>query len=173
MSVHIHEVRDHAGFGAQIAGALDVAHRSGVVHRDLKPASIMLTKSGAKLQYMAPEQFEGANADARTDIFALGVVLYEMVTGRRAFDGKTKTSLIAAIVGGTPRPLSELQPLTPPALEHVIARCLEKAPEDRWQSAHDVAEELRWISGASARASAVPVAPEENAPRRRRGYVEN
>ena len=120
-----------------------------------------LTQEGTILgtfQYMAPEQLEGMEADARTDIFALGALLYEMVTGRRAFDGKTKTSLIAAIVGGAPRPLSELQPLTPPALEHVISRCLEKAPEDRWQSGHDIAEELRWIGAGSARASAVPVA---------------
>ncbi len=120
-----------------------------------------LTQEGTILgtfQYMAPEQLEGIDADARADIFALGVLLYEMVTGKRAFDGKTKTSLIAAIVGGTPRPLSELQPLTPPALEHLIARCLQKAPEDRWQSAHDVAEELRWIGSGSGQASAVPVA---------------
>jgi Tol biopolymer transport system component len=96
-------------------------------------------------QYMAPEQLEGHEADARTDIFALGAVLYEMATGRRAFEGKTKTSLIAAIVSADPKPISEIQPLTPPALEHVIRKCLEKDPEARWQSAADVAEELRWI----------------------------
>jgi len=108
-----------------------------------------LTREGTILgtfQYMAPEQLEAEEADARTDIFSLGAVLYEMATGRRAFEGKTKTSLIAAIVGGTPRPISELQPLTPSMLDHVIARCMAKEPDERWQSAGDVAGELRWIS---------------------------
>jgi Tol biopolymer transport system component/predicted Ser/Thr protein kinase len=173
-------------YGIQIAEALDRAHRQGVIHRDLKPGNVMLTKSGAKLldfglakaavvdishedltqhralttegtilgtfQYMAPEQLEGAEAGGRTDIFALGCVLYEMVTGKRAFDGKTKTSLIAAIVSGVPRRVSEIQPLTPPGLEHVISRCLEKDPDDRWQSAHDIAEELKWINTAGSQA---------------------
>jgi Tol biopolymer transport system component len=107
---------------------------------------------------MAPEQLEGADADARTDIFALGAVLYEMTTGHRAFQGKTRTSLIAAIVRGEPQPIAELQPLTPPALEHVIARCLAKDPEDRWQSAADVAAELEWISRSGSQAGvAAPV----------------
>ncbi|MEO6260839.1 MAG: protein kinase, partial [Thermoanaerobaculia bacterium] len=97
-------------------------------------------------QYMAPEQLEGMEADPRTDIFALGAVLYEMASGRRAFDGKTRTSLIAAIVSSQPTPIAELQPLAPPALDHVIERCLAKDPADRWQSAKDVAEELKWIS---------------------------
>jgi serine/threonine protein kinase len=101
-------------------------------------------------QYMAPEQLEGLELDARTDIFALGAVLYEMVTGRRAFDGRTRTSLIAAIVGSEPAPIRETQPLTPAALEHVIATCLEKDPERRWQSAADVARELEWIAAGSA-----------------------
>src|SRR5204862_3372014 len=107
-----------------------------------------LTEEGTILgtfQYMAPEQLEGEEADARTDIFALGAVLYEMATGKRAFEGKTRTSLIAAIVSGRPAPLSQIQPLSPPALEHIIERCLEKDPNDRWQSAHDVAAELKWI----------------------------
>jgi eukaryotic-like serine/threonine-protein kinase len=95
---------------------------------------------------MAPEQLEGESADVRTDIFALGAVLYEMATGRRAFEGKTRTSLIAAIVAGQPRPVSELQPQVPPALQHVVAVCMEKDPDLRWQSAHDVAEQLRWIA---------------------------
>jgi eukaryotic-like serine/threonine-protein kinase len=193
-------------YGAQIAEALDRAHRAGIVHRDLKPGNVILTKSGAKLldfglaksgavigirtppsapmpvadeatayrrdqpltqegtivgtfQYMAPEQLEGGAADHRSDLFALGCVLYEMTTGQRTFDGKTKTSLIAQIVGGEPRSIRELQPLTPAALEHVIARCLEKSPDDRWQSAHDLASELRWISEAGSQAGvAVPVA---------------
>ena len=188
-------------YGAQIADALDRAHRAGIVHRDLKPGNIMLTKAGAKLldfglakstlqqlnhdgttvhhekaltqegtilgtfQYMAPEQLEAEEADARTDIFALGAVLYEMATGKRAFAGKTKTSLIAAIVGAQPQPVSELIPLSPPALDHVIHKCLEKEREDRWQSAHDVAEELKWIATIpatpavrDARASRVAIA---------------
>ena len=120
-----------------------------------------LTQEGTilgTLQYMAPEQVAGEEADHRSDIFALGVVIYEMATGQRAFHGKTRTSLFAAIVGGEPRPLRELQPLTPPALEHVIQKCLEKDPEHRWQSAHDIAEELRWISGAGSQAGvAAPI----------------
>jgi hypothetical protein len=120
-----------------------------------------LTQEGTILgtfQYMAPEQLEGMNADARTDIFALGSVLYEMVTGIRAFDGKTKTSLIAAIVEREPAPITSLQPLAPPALDHVIAKCLAKDPDDRWQSAHDIAEELRWIGAVGSQAGvAVPV----------------
>ena len=190
-------------YGAQIAEALEAAHRAGIVHRDLKPGNIMLTKSGAKLldfglaraaenreaidphapttaqspeqkpltaegtivgtfQYMAPEQLEGEEADRRTDIFALGCVLYEMLTGRRAFDGKTRTSLMAAIVGGEPRPMRELQPLTPVTLEHVIARCLEKNRDDRWQTARDVARELAWIAEAPA---VVSIKPAESARR--------
>src|SRR5437588_7862826 len=86
-----------------------------------------LTQEGVILgtfQYMAPEQLAAEEPDARTDIFALGAVLYEMATGKRAFEGKTKTSLIAAIVSGDPRPITEIQPLTPPALEHVVRKCL-------------------------------------------------
>src|SRR5712692_1449885 len=121
-----------------------------------------LTEEGTILgtfQYMAPEQLEGLPADARTDIFAFGVLLYEMATGRRAFEGKTKTSLIAAIVTGEPAPMSQVQPLTPPALEHVVRKCLGKDPNDRWQSAYDIAEELKWISEAGSQAGvAAPLA---------------
>jgi len=179
-------------YGAEIASALDRAHRAGIVHRDLKPGNVMVTKSGAKVldfglakssevnvdlqeatvqrpltaegtivgtfQYMSPEQLDGQHVDHRADIFALGTVLYEMATGHRAFDGKTKTSLIAAIVAAEPKPLRELQPLTPLAFEHVVARCLAKDPDDRWQSAADVAVELQWIAESLGR---------ENAPSKR------
>ena len=94
---------------------------------------------------MSPEQLEGLEADHRTDIFAFGAVLYEMATGKRAFEGKSRSSLIASIIKDDPRPMSELVPLTPAALEHVVTKCLAKEPDDRWQSAHDVAEELNWI----------------------------
>jgi len=184
--------------GVQIAEALDRAHRAGIVHRDVKPGNVFLTKGGAKLldfglakltvssvggvfstmtvaptqarpltqegtivgtfQYMSPEQLEGSETDPRSDIFALGAILYEMATGRRAFDGKTRTSVIAAIVSSTPAPISQLQPLTPPALDHVVERCLAKDPADRWQSARDVAEELKWISAKGSQAGvAAPV----------------
>lgn len=126
-----------------------------------------LTAEGTLLgtfQYMAPEQLDGLEADARTDIFALGAVLYEMATGNRAFQGKTRSSLIAAIVKEQPPQISEVQPLTPPTLEHVIARCLEKDPDDRWQSAHDVAQELRWIVNSQSAAATV-VAASRRVPR--------
>src|SRR5688500_2845575 len=142
-------------YGAQIAEALDRAHSAGVVHRDLKPGNVMITRSGAKLldfglatgtalelsegltqakplteagtllgtfQYMAPEQLEGRQTDARTDIFALGTTLYEMATGQKVFGGRSRASLIAAIVKEQPRPMSEIQPLTPPAFEHIVAK---------------------------------------------------
>ncbi|HJT17792.1 MAG TPA: serine/threonine-protein kinase, partial [Thermoanaerobaculia bacterium] len=112
-----------------------------------------LTSEGMILgtyQYMSPEQIAGEEADARSDIFSFGAVLYEMLTGKRAFEGKSKTSIVAAIVGGEPRAISQLQPMTPPALEHVIAKCLAKEPEMRWQSAGDIATELEWIAHAPA-----------------------
>jgi serine/threonine protein kinase/Tol biopolymer transport system component len=97
------------------------------------------------LQYMSPEQVEGKEADARSDIFAFGLVLYELITGKRAFEGSTQTSLIAAILKDQPRPVSELQPVTPKALDRVVQTCLEKDPDRRWQSAREVKHALEWI----------------------------
>src|SRR3974390_2454479 len=110
------------------------------------------------LQYMAPEQVEGKEADARTDIFAFGVVVYEMATGRKAFEGKTQASLIAKILETNPAPMSSLQPMTPPALDHLVKRSLAKDPDERWQSARDVCEQLRWISDSPSQPSAAATA---------------
>jgi serine/threonine protein kinase len=118
---------------------------------EAKPLTSVGTVLGT-FQYMAPEQLEGAEADPRTDLFALGALLYEMATARRAFEGKSKTSLIAAILSTQPPPISSVQPVMPPALDHVVRKCLEKDPDDRWQSAHDVASELRWIGEAGSQA---------------------
>ena len=108
-------------------------------------------------QYMAPEQLEGREADARTDIFAFGEVLYEMATGKPAFSGASRASLIAAIMTTEPPPISQLQPLTPPALERVVKKCLAKDPDERWQSASDLASELQWMStGSTTTITAIP-----------------
>lgn len=112
-----------------------------------------LTEEGMVLgtfQYMAPEQVEGQPADPRTDIFALGATLYEMATGHRAFEGKTRASLIAAILDREPPPVSSIAPASPLALDRVIRTCMAKDPEERWQSAHDVATELRWVADSSS-----------------------
>ena len=113
------------------------------------------------LQYMAPEQVESGEVDARTDIFAFGVVVYEMATGRKAFEGKSQASLIAKILETDPLPISSLQPMTPPALDRVVKKCLAKDPEKRWQAASDVCDELKWIADEApsrATTAAVPVA---------------
>ena len=132
-------------FGLAKTQASVLAPQSSVLETEHRP----LTKEGTILgtvQYMAPEQLEGQEADARTDIFALGTILYEMATDRRAFQGKTRTSLIAAIVDRDPPPISSIQPLTPRAFERVVMTCLAKDPNDRWQSAHDVRLELQWLA---------------------------
>jgi Tol biopolymer transport system component len=172
-----------------VADALAAAHRGGVLHRDLKPANIVLTKTGAKLldfglaksvtpavraadetgqgtilgtvQYMAPEQLEGRSADARSDIFACGAVVYEMLSGRKAFTGASPASVVGAILKDDPPPLADAQPLTPPLLDHVVRRCLAKEPDERWQSAADLARELAWVAGSNAAIDTRPARAEQ------------
>ncbi|HEV8241436.1 MAG TPA: protein kinase [Thermoanaerobaculia bacterium] len=115
------------------------------------------------IHYMAPEQLEGNPVDARSDVFAFGAVLYEMATGIRAFDGSSQASLIASILERQPAPVTSLQPLTPPGLERIVRICLEKDPDDRWQSAHDVRLALEAVGEATA-----PVAAATAASRTRR-----
>jgi len=112
-----------------------------------------LTAQGTILgtfQYMAPEQLEGHKVDSRTDIFAFGAVFYEMVTGRRAFEGRSQASLISAILKDNPPPLESLQPLVPQTLDRVVRKCLAKDPDDRWQSARDLLDELKWLTDSSS-----------------------
>jgi eukaryotic-like serine/threonine-protein kinase len=182
-------------YGAQVADAIDKAHRSGVLHRDIKPGNIVLTATGAKLvdfglakpqpelmnvqttgptplqakpltgegsvvgtfQYMSPEQIEGKELDRRSDIFSLGAVLYEMITGKRAFTGNSQLSIASMILEREPEPVSAIRPLTPPSLDRVIRRCLAKDPENRWQTGRDLGIELTWLreSGSQSGAPAI------------------
>jgi len=176
-------------YAIEIADALERAHKQGLVHRDLKPGNIIITKDGAKLldfglaklqiqdgvvegmsgatqaapltgqgtilgtiQYMSPEQLDGKEVDQRSDIFSFGAVLYEMVTGNRAFQGASQASVIAAIMKEQPRAVSEIQPLSPPMLERAIKQCLAKDPDQRWQSAGDLKRTLQWIREGGSQA---------------------
>jgi eukaryotic-like serine/threonine-protein kinase len=126
---------------------------------DLPTANEPLTAQGSivgTMQYMAPEQVEGKEVDARTDIFAFGAVVYEMATGKRAFEGKTQASLIAKILETDPLPISSLEPMTPPALDRVAKRCLAKEPDERCQSAKDLTDELKWIAVDGSQAGLAP-----------------
>jgi eukaryotic-like serine/threonine-protein kinase len=113
------------------------------------------------LQYMAPEQLEGKEADARTDIFAFGVAVYEMATGKKAFEGKSQASLIAKVLETDPPSMTSLQPMTPPQLDRVVKTCLAKEPDNRWQTASDLCRELKWIveSGSAHGGAAANAAP--------------
>ena len=178
--------------GIEIADALAQAHRRGVLHRDLKPGNIMLTRSGVvlgrfrpgadraesfgrqgrrpraetltsegviagTLQYLSPEQLNGATTDGRSDIFAFGAVLHEMLTGRRTFDGESHAMVIAAILEHAPLPVSSARPTAPAALDRAVSKALAKDPDERWQDAGDLRDELKWIaedaSSAGARSS--------------------
>ena len=164
-------------YAVQICDALDAAHKKSITHRDLKPANILVTKAGVKLLdfglaklgpavkageatmtmaltgkgeilgtlfYMSPEQLQGKDADARSDIFAFGLVLYEMLTGKRAFDGSSQASVIAAILE---RPAPSVAEVATAALDRVLRKCLAKDPDDRWQTARDLKDEMEWIVG--------------------------
>ena len=158
----------------EIADALDKAHVAGVTHRALQPCKIFLTSAGAKLldcglaeptpepaaappkgapqagdsalQYTAPECLEGKEGDERSDVFAFGTILYEMVTGKKAFEGKSRAVMIAMIATTDPDPMTKWQPATPALLQHVAQRCLAKDPLDRWQTMHDLLVQLRWMT---------------------------
>jgi len=121
------------------------------------PTKVDATAEGTilgSIHYMSPEQLEGGATDPRSDIFAFGAVLHEMLTGRKAFDGRNSVSVMSAILKDTPPPVSQLKPVSPVAVDRLIARCLAKNPDDRWQSAGDLTYELQWLAGTGSIAAA-------------------
>jgi len=133
-----------------------------------------LTTAGSivgTIQYMSPEQIEGKEADARSDIFAFGAVLYEMVAGKRPFSGKSQISLASSILESDPAPISTVKPQIPPAFERVVTTCLQKNPEERYQKAHDIKLELQWIAADKSSPAAAPVTPARSCSRERLGWA--
>jgi tetratricopeptide (TPR) repeat protein len=169
-------IEEAVGYAEQIADALARAHEAGIVHRDVKPANVMVTEAGTvKLldfgiakaaaetrltgpeqalgttAYMSPEQARGTDVDGRADLWALGVVLYEMLTGERPFGGERSAAVLHSIRHEPPTPLSEERRNLPSALEQAVHRCLQKEPEERYDSAEALLDDLRALrSGAGA-----------------------
>ena len=198
LETHAIEPAEVIAFGLQLAAGLEAAHAKGIVHRDIKPGNLFVTKSGGikitdfglaaiapaahnasmadtaigdltmpgssvgTAAYMSPEQARGEPVDARTDIFALGIVLYQMATGRQAFTGATLATIFDAVLNRTPPPASTISPRVPAALSDVMARALEKDRERRYQRVADLSADLRRIGGAAA-ASVTPATPSQAA----------
>ncbi len=147
-----------------------LAHLTEERSADQETTALRLSAAGTvagTVPYMSPEQLMGATVDARTDIWALGVLLYEMLSGRRPFEGASVATVMVAILQHDPPPLSSAEPLVPPALEHVVSRCLARDPRERWQTARDVASELGWLSEGPGTAR-TPAPPRATAVRARR-----
>jgi eukaryotic-like serine/threonine-protein kinase len=125
--------------------------------RDAVTQTEQITGSGSiigTLHYMSPEQAEGKEVDERSDIFSFGVVMYEMLTGKHAFDGDTKTAVLAAILKDPPAPIQQFRPMVPKSLDGVVRKCLEKRPADRWHSAHDLMQTLELVDTAGLTSAA-------------------
>jgi eukaryotic-like serine/threonine-protein kinase len=154
------------GLAKPAVAAIGAGSSSASLATMSKPLTVEGTILGT-FQYMSPEQVEGKEADVRSDIFSLGAVLYEMITGERAFEGRTSASTIAAILAAEPKPISAIQPLSPPALERVVKACLEKDPDERMQTAHDVKLQLKWIAEAGSEVAPLSVGAVGGRPRLR------
>jgi serine/threonine-protein kinase len=190
-------VRQAAALMARIADAVHYAHKRGLVHRDIKPSNIFLSREmkpkvldfGVALprtgdspanrsqligtpNYMSPEQAQGRPIDARSDVFSLGTILYEMVTGKRAFDAPNVDALLARLVNETPTPVAELRPEAPPELVRIIDKALAKDVEARYQSAGDLRNDLAAFAGSREMEGPDARGPRtyrgQNAPERRR-----
>jgi serine/threonine protein kinase len=163
----VHPMREVVGIVADVADALEYAHSNKVVHRDIKPANLMILKNGAikvtdfgiaritdqsktatgtvlgTPSYMSPEQLAGKRVDGRSDIFSLGVCLYELLTGEKPFTGDSVATLVTSIVNSPHRPLRQLDANIPESVAHVVDRALQKDPEKRYQRAKEMADDLR------------------------------